>query len=263
MASLPVMLILLPPSEGKSAAESGPKVSIARLAFPALNPTRCVVLDALVDLCSGDVDEAATVLGLGVTQRGEVGANAALTREPCAPAIDVYTGVLYEHLDAATLNARARQRLAEHVAIASALWGLVRPDDLIPAYRLSGGTTLPALGTLASVWRPALEELLGEMPGLLVDMRSGAYTGLGPVPLERPGQSVTLRVLNELNGKRTVVSHNNKATKGEVVRSLMTSRRTPSTIDGLADALANEGYRVELTLPSPKAPLPSLDLILS
>lgn len=256
------MLILLPPSEGKSAPEAGPKLKLSTLSFPQLNATRTIVLDALVDLCRGDLDEASTALGLGVTQRGEVGANAALKGEPCAPAIDVYTGVLYEHLDAETLTPRARQRLSEHVAIASALWGLVRPEDLIPAYRLSGGTTLPGLGTLASAWRPAMETLLADVSGLVIDMRSGAYVGLGPVPTERDGDSVTVRVLNERNGKRTVVSHNNKATKGEVVRALLLSRRTPSTVPALADTLEKVGYRVEVTPPSPKTGLASLDVIL-
>lgn len=256
------MLILLPPSEGKSAPEAGPKLAMSSLSFPTLNATRKVVLDALIDLCRGDLHEASTVLGLGVTQQGEVGANAALRREPCAPAIEVYTGVLYEHLDASTLNARARRRLQEHVAIASALWGLVRPDDLIPAYRLSGGTTLPPLGTLASVWRPTLEELIGETSGLIVDMRSGAYASLGPVPIERPGESVTVRVLNEQNGRRTVVSHNNKATKGLLVRDLMTSRRTPSTVMGLADVLETSGHRVEVAHGKART-LPTINIILS
>ncbi|MDA2987108.1 MAG: hypothetical protein O2789_05180, partial [Actinomycetota bacterium] len=100
--------MLLPPSEGKSAADSGPTVDLATLSFPDLTPTRTAVLAALVKLCSGSGTNAAKVLGLGPTQHGEVGANARLAQEPCAPAIDVYTGVVYEALDAASLTTAGR-----------------------------------------------------------------------------------------------------------------------------------------------------------
>ena len=241
------MLLLLPPSEGKSAPEAGPRLDLAHLSFPELTATRKRVLAAVVKTCTGDVDAAAAILGLGATQRGEVGANARLRREPCAPAIDVYTGVLYEALDAGSLSPAARRRLQETTAIASGLWGLVRPLDLIPAYRLSGGVTLPELGSLASTWRPALTAMLDAVPGLVVDMRSGAYVALGPLAPAETSRSVTVRVLNEVRGKRTVVSHNNKATKGRLVRTLVTTRRRPKDVDDLVQTLDAEGYEVELS----------------
>ncbi len=255
------VLILLPPSEGKSAPESGPRLRAAGLSFPSLAPTRRRVLDALAQLCSGDVETAATVLGLGPTQRGEVGVNARLRTEPCAPAIEVYTGVLYEALDAATLTAAGRRRLQETVAIASALWGLVRPDDLIPAYRLSGDVSLPPIGPLHTAWRQPISAILEAAPGLIVDLRSGAYVNLGPVPGSVLDRAVSVRVLNERNGRRTVVSHNNKATKGRLVRSLVTIRRRPKDVTGLLDALDEEGYEVELS-PARRAEPAIVDVIL-
>jgi uncharacterized protein len=241
------VLILLPPSEGKSAAAAGPPLDIDGLSFPGLAPTRAAVLGALVDLCRGDIDVAATTLSLGPTQRGEVGANARLRDEPCAPAIEVYTGVLYEALDYATLTAAARRRADTQLAIASALWGLVRPTDLIPSYRLSAGTTLPGLGTLASAWKEPLSAVLEQVDGLIIDLRSGGYVSLGPVPDSAADRAVTVRVLQERNGKRTVVSHFNKATKGRIVRSLVSGRRTPRTPEAFADALDALGYRIEWT----------------
>jgi cytoplasmic iron level regulating protein YaaA (DUF328/UPF0246 family) len=236
---------MLPPSEGKSAAESGPALDLAALSHPALTRTRRRVLDALIRLCRGDVSTAAATLGLGPTQRGEVGANTRLRREPCAPAIDVYTGVLYEALDTPSLTTRARARLDEHVVIASALWGLVTPRDLIPSYRLSAATTLPGIGTLASSWREPLGRLLAQGDDVILDMRSGAYVSLGPVTMASPGRAATVRVLTERNGRRTVVSHFNKATKGRITRTLVQARRTPTDVDGVADLLEGAGYRVE------------------
>lgn len=241
------MLILLPPSEGKSAPASGPRLSPPGLSFPGLASTRRAVLGAVVTLCRGDVDSAAAVLGLGPTQRGEVEVNARLRSAPCAPAIEVYTGVLYEALDAATLPAAGRRRLQDSAAISSALWGLIRPNDLIPAYRLSGDVRLPTIGSLPAAWRGPVSSVLVETAGLIIDMRSGTYVSHGPVPKEALDRAVTVRVLNERNGRRTVVSHNNKATKGHVVRSLVTTRRRPTDVAGLLDALEGEGYEVELT----------------
>jgi cytoplasmic iron level regulating protein YaaA (DUF328/UPF0246 family) len=51
---------------------------------------------------------------------------------PTAPAAEVYTGVLYQRLQLPGLPAKARRQ----VLIASMLWGVVRPDDRIPHYRL-------------------------------------------------------------------------------------------------------------------------------
>ena len=243
------MLILLPPSEGKSAPESGPALDLGALSFPELTKTRQEVLAGLIRMCSGPVAKAAKTLGLGPTQHGEVGANARLDQEPCAPAIEVYTGVLYEALDAASLTTAARRRLDEHVAIASGLWGLLRPSDPIPSYRLSGGVTLPRLGKLSSVWREQVTALIDDRDDLVVDMRSGAYVSLGPLPDSASGRAVTIRVLTERGGKRTVVSHHNKATKGLIVRSLAQSRRRVSSVDDLTDTLADAGHVVELSAP--------------
>ena len=131
------------------------------------------------------MDTAAATLGLGPTQRGEVGANTLLRTEPCAPAIEVYTGVLYEALDYAGLTAAGRRRADEQVAIASALWGLVRPSDLIPAYRLSAGTSLPGLGPIARTWRDPVASAIASVDGLIVDLqveRDTSPSGRCPSP---------------------------------------------------------------------------------
>ncbi len=240
------MLILLPPSEGKSSPETGPALDLGALSYPSLTATRRRVMADLIRLCRGDLDAACTTLGLGPTQRGEVGANARLRRQPCAPAIEVYSGVLYEALDTATLTARARERLDAHVSISSALWGLVRPGDPIPAYRLSGTVRLPEIGALAGAWRAPVARVLAETEGLVLDLRSSAYVALSPVPRELRSRAATVRVLTEKDGRRSVVSHFNKATKGRITRALVQSRRTPADVDELAHELTRSGFRIEV-----------------
>ncbi|MEI6363229.1 MAG: peroxide stress protein YaaA [Actinomycetes bacterium] len=239
------MLILLPPSEGKTAPASGPGLDLAALSFPELGQTRSTVLAELTRQCHSDPDHAAALLGLGPKQSDDIGRNADLKRQPCGAAIDVYTGVLFDALGYSTQSARARRRTRQHVAISSGLWGLVRPADLIPAYRLNGSVTLPGLGTLARTWKEPVSSALAQTAELIIDLRSGTYVSLGPIPAAAADRAVTVRVLQEKAGRRTVVSHHNKATKGRLVRALMESKLTPRTPTALQRALTELGFHVE------------------
>lgn len=240
------MLILLPPSEGKTRPERGPALDLESLSLPELTRTRDQLLRALIRLSGGTSARAMEVLGLGPTQADALTRNANLRDEPTARADAVYTGVLFENLDPGTFDETVRERADRTLAIASALFGLVRPSDHIPAYRLSGSVTLPRLGTVASRWKPHLPAAIENLADgrLVVDLRSGTYVNLGAPPRDVP--SATMRVLHEKAGKRTVVSHFNKATKGRVVRQLLSKGVDASTIDDLADALRDLGWTVEV-----------------
>ena len=104
------MLVLLPPSETKRPGGDGPPLDVAGLTFPTLSAPRDAVIDALIAL-SADAENAARVLKLSAKRRHEVGDNAALRTAATTPAIDRYTGVLFDALDAATLDADARSWL--------------------------------------------------------------------------------------------------------------------------------------------------------
>jgi len=256
------MLILLPPSEGKSGPSQGPRLALASLSFPELTDTRKEIADALVRLCTGSATKARTTLGISARQDDELERNRCLLSAPTAPAGQIYTGVLYEALDLATLDARARRRAASDVAIASALFGLVRVTDRIPAYRLSGDTTLPGIGKLASAWREPVAEAIRATAGrgVVLDLRSSAYVALGPVPADLAQRTAIARVLQEKGGKRSIVSHHNKATKGRLVRGLLTEPK-PRTVVDLAGALGDAGYRVELEPPRAEDKPWTLDVI--
>lgn len=241
------MLILLPPSEGKTAPRRGRPLELGALSSPSLSPTRSRLLDSLVDLCAGDPEEAARVLGLGPTQAELVVRNGDLWSAPTARADAVYSGVLYDALDPGTLSTGGRRRAARRLAVTSALFGLVSPADRIPAYRLSGDATLPGVGAVAGVWRqslgPAVVESVGR--GLLVDLRSGMYAAFWRPGPDLARRTVGVRVLHEHQGVRKVVSHFNKATKGRIVRALLEEGVTARTPTALADALRDLGWKVE------------------
>ena len=78
------MLVLLPPSEGKTVPRRGRALDLGRLSFPALTPTREAVLRSLMSTSAGP--DALTVLGVPPTLGDEVARNRALTTAPTAPA---------------------------------------------------------------------------------------------------------------------------------------------------------------------------------
>jgi cytoplasmic iron level regulating protein YaaA (DUF328/UPF0246 family) len=248
------VLILIPPSEGKAAPTRGAVLDLAGLDLPALTSARAELLDLLVGASSTDPGGIATALGLGPTQLDLVARNAALRTAPTARADRIYTGVLYDALDLASLEAAARRRATRRLAIVSALFGVIRPGDRIPAYRLSGDTHLPGAGIVSSYWRTHLDPVLTEAAGsgLVVDLRSSMYAGFWRPGPEIGARVATVRVLHEHQGTRKVVSHFNKATKGRIVRDLLTDGSTPRTPRALAELLGDLGWSVEPGLATKK-----------
>ncbi len=242
------MLILLPPSEGKAAATSGAPLDLSALSFPELTRMRERVLAALVR-ASGRRD-ALAVLGVAPGLAPHVARNVLLREAPAMPAARVYTGVLYEALDLAGLSPAARRRADESVVVVSALFGALRPADLIPAYRLSMGVDLPRIGPLAAAWRPVLAPVLERAAGegLVVDCRSSTYAAAWKPERTHAANVLSVRVLREQAGVRTVVSHMAKQTRGAVARRLLSSRRE---LRGVPDVLAalRPAFTVEPTPP--------------
>jgi cytoplasmic iron level regulating protein YaaA (DUF328/UPF0246 family) len=241
------VLILLPPSEGKSVPRRGKPIDLDALSFAALTEPRRAALTALQELCSGDPAVAAEALGIGPTQDELVERNAGLWDAPAARADRIYTGVLYDNLDLGSLDGPAKRRAARRLAVQSALFGLVRPGDHIPSYRLSGDVTLPGLGKAAAHWRAVLDPVtraaVGD--GLLVDLRSGTYAAFWRPAPDLGAQVATVRVLQQVGSQRKVVSHFNKATKGRIVRALLLDGGIPRSPGELADHLAALGWKVE------------------
>ncbi|MFJ8041257.1 peroxide stress protein YaaA [Kitasatospora sp. NPDC096147] len=246
------MLVLLPPSEGKAAAEAGVPLEPDGLSLPGLAAGRRAVLDALVELCRGDEETARQVLGLSEGLRGEVAKNAGLPTAGALPAGEVYTGVLFDALGLAKLDEAAYALAERSLLVFSGLWGAVRIGDRIPPYRCSMGVKLPPLGALGAYWRREMAEVLPAVAGdgLVLDLRSSAYAAAWKPAGAVAARTATVRVLQEreVDGelKRSVVSHFNKATKGRMVRDLLNAGQEPSSPGELADALTGLGYRIEV-----------------
>jgi cytoplasmic iron level regulating protein YaaA (DUF328/UPF0246 family) len=237
------VLILLPPSEGKTPAAKGHPFDLHELQFPELNPAREEVLAALAHISHSP--DALAQLGVGASLAADVERNTRLHDEPSAPAHTVYSGVLYDALGYRTMTATQKRKADAAVVVISALWGAIGFADSIPAYRLSMSVGLPETGKLASYWRKRLPQALdAHAEGhLLVDCRSSTYAAAWT---PEPDRTVVVNVFQERNGKRTVVSHFAKHTRGELARHLLTRRgKAPETPAGLLKA-AQEAWQAEL-----------------
>ncbi|MEV1130837.1 peroxide stress protein YaaA [Agromyces sp. NPDC049794] len=252
------MLVLLPPSETKRDGGEGARLDVSTLSFPELTEPRGEIIERVVRLAA-DADAMMRVLKLGPRLAFEVERNQTLRTSATMPAIDRYTGVLFDALDAGSLDASSRSFAASTLVVHSALFGLVGALDAIPAYRLSHGSRLPGL-PLRRHWRRSIAACLADADGLIVDLRSEGYVDLGPAPVR--GNSVFVRVVAEdADGRRRALNHFNKQAKGRFTRALLQSRPELSSVDDLIDWAATVGFALELgRSPSRDAPR-ELDLV--
>ncbi len=207
------------------------------------------MIAALEKLGKASEKRAIEALGISRGQVGEIARDAELASTPVAPASEVYTGVLYDRLDFATLGTVGTKRAAKNLLISSALWGLLAPADRIPYYRFSMKARLPRIGALPAFWRESLTAAMvdaghDEAGGLVLDMRSGAYSAAW-----KPKQArlVTVRGFTETGGRRKAISHMAKAVRGDVARIALSARAMPKDVETLAGLLEKNGMTVELT----------------
>ncbi|WP_350347134.1 peroxide stress protein YaaA [Agromyces sp. G08B096] len=236
------MLVLLPPSETKRDGGTSTPVDLSRLSFSSATAARAALLADVVALAA---DETAMMraLKLGPRQSAEVARNAALLTSPVMPAIDRYTGVLYDALDAGSLGDASRAFAHESVAVHSALFGLVAALDPIPAYRLSHDSRVPG-ERLRARWREVIARQLEARDGLIVDLRSEGYVELGPAP-RRPGSVFVRVVAEDGTGRRRALNHFNKRAKGLFTRAFLEQRPQLHTVNELIGWAESAGFRLD------------------
>lgn len=244
------MRILLPPSAGKTTKESTNHLQLEKLwQEEHLTQTRRQLIDDVQNTAL--LADAAQIFKLGPKNAHEISQNLEVYDAPALAAWQLYDGVLYEAAKFAQIfssgepsqgsqgqvgNHRGDQgqgnqpqggqgQLEELTLVFSALFGPVRLTDLITPHRLSGSVKLPGQGSVASIWSKALKELLTQQLSghVVVDLRSSEYGAM-----YRPacgGECLTLNIavakVNPATGKRSVVSHWAKHTRGLLAGALL------------------------------------------
>lgn len=235
------MLILLPPSESKATRARGGHLRWERLSAPELTDARREVARALAE-ASTRID-ASVVLGASVNLAPEIARNTRLESSPTLPARELYTGVLYDALDLASLDASAGRRATARLRVVSALYGVARMTDRLAPYRLSMGVNLPGVGPLAAFWRPHLGLVLEQAAGrgLVVDCRSSTYAAAWSPEGASGDRWIQVRVPG--------ATHMAKHTRGLVSRTLCQEAADPRRPEELVDLLAPR-HEVRLEQPS-------------
>ena len=221
----PAVLILLPPSEGKTSPQTGAPCDLTTLSFSE---------------------------HLHAARRKQWQAQpAAVKRAPAAAAHEVYSGVLYAALNYSTLTAAAQRRANASIVIISALFGAVRPTDAIPAYKATMSNT---------VWRAPVAAALAQEAGtgLVVDCRSSTYAGVFTPTAQ---STVALRVFKQTGRSRTAITHMSKHYRGLAARHLCSTRRTARSPIDVAQMLSQQ-WTCELHEPAGSSPW-LLDIIVT
>lgn len=275
------MRILLPPSEAKVQGGGGPSLRAAGFGDGPLAGARAEVTRAVAAFCRAAPVAAIAALRLPHTSAAaDLAANAAILDAPTMPALDRFTGVLYQALDPATLPPAARGTADHTVLIASGAFGLTHASEPIPDHRVPMTAAIPGLdgtatpATLTTFWRTRLAASLRDLLSptsnavgehLIVDLRSSDYATVprlsGPI---RPN-TLPVRALTEkkVDGRwiRRPLSYQAKQTKGQLTRALLlteTSGRLAKTIDDVADIAESAGLTAE---PHGTPTAPTLDVI--
>jgi uncharacterized protein len=171
------------------------------------------------------------------------------TTENARPAIYTFDGEVYTGLDAYTLSVDKVMVLQDKLRILSGLYGILKPLDLMQAYRLEMGTSI-AIGTkknLYEFWKKTLtDQLNSELQNdeLFVNLASNEYfSSVDTKKLKVP--VITPEFKDYKDGKLKMISFFAKKARGLMVRYIIdTNAKTVEDLKGFN----YEGYAFDANL---------------
>lgn len=246
--------ILLPGAEGKATGGNplAPDMFDYRTSntfnyFSDLNPERRKLIKALQEtIRSSDEEELEKLFGVkGDTLEEAVRVNLDIFGSPLLAAVDRYgPGVMYAAMEFAELPTGAQRRLLENGVIFSGLFGLLRPDDLIPNYRLKMDATVPEIGRVSAYWKPVLSPALNRalrgkfVWDLLPQAHRAAWEDEGTYRA-----LVQVKFYDEEDGDLKPVTHNVKQLRGALINFIV--RDPAESVEALLDWEAPGGYELD------------------
>lgn len=241
MTSRDKLFILLPPSEGKAlSGATGTKFKETDGKFgKELAKKRAEIISAL-QMQHGGSQKLLGVSGTHLARAQQ--ANLALRGAKTLRARERYTGVVWDHLDLASLTS-AQQKFADaNIIVVSGLLGLVCAGDAIPDYRLKIGASLAPMGKLSTWWRESLSLALNEFctNSIVVDLLPQEHSAAF-VPNEQLLNKYFRVDLATKSG--TAGGHDAKAAKGLLARHLIINHKSP---DAALKAFKDPKFKVRV-----------------
>ena len=217
--------------------------------FSDLNPERRALIKALQSqVKKADEAELEKLFGVkGDTLEDAVEVTGDVFKSPLMAAVDRYgPGVVYSSMDFASLPTGSQRRLLENGVIFSGLFGLLRPDDLIPNYRLKMDAKVEGIGRASSYWKEPLSAALNKLVtghavwNLLPGIHESAWDDE-----ESYARMIRVKFYREdESGERTAVSHGVKELRGSLVAFIV--NETADSVEALDDWEAPDGYEVDI-----------------
>ncbi len=165
------------------------------------------------------------------------------SKENARPAIFYFDGDVYQGLDVASLDSTYYDSLQDKVRILSGLYGLLKPMDLIQAYRLEMGTKFPVgvNKNLVAFWKPKITPYLNseiEADEWVVNLASTEYfSAIDSKSLK--GKILHPQFKDYKNGTLKMISFFAKKARGMMARYLVENEcATPEDIL----AFSSDGY---------------------
>jgi hypothetical protein len=151
------------------------------------------------------------------------------TPETAKQAIYAFTGDVYTGFDASQLDKKALDYAQNHIRILSGLYGLLKPLDLMQAYRLEMGTRLSNQRgkNLYEFWGETITDKLNETlsndDGVLVNLASKEYfSAVKPKALN--GQIINVDFKEYRGDKWKIISFSAKKARGLMARYMATNQ---------------------------------------
>jgi len=214
-------LLLLPPTEGK-ALDGKPNIrwSYDSGIFGDALATQRALVVAQLRKEKGGTQKLLGVGGAHLTRAQS--SNIKIVGAPCLPAWQRYTGVVWDHLDLASLTATERNVFVKRIIVPSGLLGLVRADDPLPDYRLKMGARLAPFGTMSKWWLAEITDALVAVvkKKVVVDLLPNEHRAAINWDL----LDNVVRVDLVSHSGAVVGGHNAKAAKGLLARHLLVSQ---------------------------------------
>jgi Uncharacterized protein conserved in bacteria len=199
------MLILIPPSEGKSSKNSS-NTKFKDTNFIFKNEVKAIQKQ----LSNSDDAELQKIYGVTLQkakQLNELNLNA--MENNCSYSIERYTGVVYNQIDWQNLSDESKLYFEKNIRIFSGLFGIVTPKTLIPDYKLKMNSL-----SLTKFWLPILTKHLSKediIIDLLPQIHSKSYSHENIVRID-------FKIIKD--GKLKSAGHMGKVVKGQFIKFL-------------------------------------------